>query len=122
MLIASRALSAISIDASIRQKGSSASRRAGASCRSAFLLALSVSVIASSFAGHDKRRSSARLYKMRQQVTIHTTGEEVDPGTYKVGGHRVFQPTGRNRDSSLGINKAPGKCLSCREAQTVRMN
>jgi len=33
----------------------------------------------------------------------------------------MSKPTGLARDSSLGINKAPGKCLSCREAQTVEI-
>ena len=47
-----------------------------------------------------------------------TVGEAI-PGTYKVGGRRMSKPTGLVRDSSLGINKAPGKCLSCREAQTA---
>ena len=45
--------------------------------------------------------------------------EKSIPGTYKVGGRRMTKPTGLARDSSLGINKAPGKCLSCREAQTA---
>lgn len=31
----------------------------------------------------------------------------------------MLQPTGQNRDSSLRINKAPGKCYSCREAQNA---
>ena len=44
------------------------------------------------------------------------------PGAYKVGGRRVEEPTGSPRDSSLGINKAPGKCYFCREAQTVSAN
>ena len=33
------------------------------------------------------------------------------PGTYKVGGRRVEKPTGLPSDSSLGINKAPGKVV-----------
>src|SRR5690606_3725937 len=57
-----------------------------------------------------------------RKVTIHATDGEVDPGTYKVGGCHMSEPTGPARDSSLGINKAPGKCLSCREAQIVRTN
>ena len=48
--------------------------------------------------------------------------EKSIPGTYKVGGRRVTKPTGLARDSYLGINKAPGKCLSCREAQTAVRN
>ena len=44
------------------------------------------------------------------------------PETYKVGGRRVKRPTGLLRDSSLRIVKAPGKMLSCREAQTVTPN
>jgi MoxR-like ATPase len=32
------------------------------------------------------------------------------------------EPTGPARDSSLRINKAPGKCYSCREAQIARTN
>jgi len=55
-------------------------------------------------------------------VTIHATGGEAIPGTYKVGGRRVPKPTGLDRDSSLGINKAPGNMNSCRETQTVAAN
>ncbi len=32
------------------------------------------------------------------------------------------EPTGPARDSSLRINKAPGKCYSCREAQIAATN
>src|SRR5690606_9612861 len=39
------------------------------------------------------------------------------PVAYEVGGRRVSEPTGSDRDSSLRISKAPGKCCSCREAQ-----
>src|SRR5690606_137248 len=49
-------------------------------------------------------------------------GGETIPGTYKVGGRRVPGPTSPDRDSSLGINKAPGNMNSCREAQTVACN
>ncbi|GAA2833692.1 hypothetical protein GCM10010836_28560 [Aminobacter aminovorans] len=48
--------------------------------------------------------------------------EKSIPETYKVGGRRVKRPTGLPRDSSLRIVKAPGKMLSCREAQTVTPN
>jgi len=42
------------------------------------------------------------------------------PGAYKVGGRRVPQPTGRDRDSSLKIEYGPWEYLiSCREAQTA---
>src|SRR5690606_21765519 len=41
------------------------------------------------------------------------------PVAYKVGGRHISGPTGPDRDSSLRINKAPGKCCSCREAQTA---
>jgi len=34
----------------------------------------------------------------------------------------MSEPTGPVRDSSLGINKAPGKCYSCREAQIAVAN
>ena len=57
----------------------------------------------------------------RGEVTIHDNRwRESIPGTYKVGGRRMKKPTGLSRDSSLGINKAPGKMFSCREAQTAR--
>ncbi|GLS30481.1 hypothetical protein GCM10007937_21890 [Mesorhizobium albiziae] len=48
--------------------------------------------------------------------------EKSIPETYKVGGRRMEKPTGLPRDSSLRIVKAPGKMLSCREAQTVTTN
>jgi len=42
------------------------------------------------------------------------------PGAYKVGGRRVPQPTGRDRDSSLNNEYGPWEYLiSCREAQTA---
>ena len=44
------------------------------------------------------------------------------PGAYKVGGRRVTKPTGRVRDSSLRISKAPGMRYSCREAQIAIPN
>lgn len=44
------------------------------------------------------------------------------PGAYNVGGRRVTKPTGRVRDSSLRINKAPGMRYSCREAQIAITN
>ncbi len=37
--------------------------------------------------------------------------ERLIPGAYKVGGRRVLQPTGQNRDSSLRISMAPGNKL-----------
>lgn len=63
-------------------------------------------------------RRSRRVPGMKQQISRESIGEErrstqpVEksiPGTYKVGGRRMSKPTSRDRDSSLGINKAPGK-------------
>jgi two-component system phosphate regulon response regulator PhoB len=42
------------------------------------------------------------------------------PVAYNVGGRHVSKPTGRDRDSSLRISKAPGMCCFCREAQIAK--
>ena len=56
----------------------------------------------------------------REEMRSTTADGWFDPGTYKVGGRRVPQPTGRDRDSSLKIEYGPWEYLiSCREAQTA---
>ncbi len=75
--------------------------------------------------GAREHRRKRRDTKTRPRRAFQAGGdprrpmERLIPGAYKVGGRRIAKPTGRARDSSLRISKAPGISYSCREAQNA---
>ena len=98
----------------MRHCGSSASRRASASSRRVFLIvrecmsALSIRRLQTD-AGHDAKGDGTA--ERMESDDPRQPMERLIPGAYNVGGRRMPEPTGPARDSSLGINKAPGIML-----------
>src|SRR5690606_20461854 len=92
-------------DASMRQRGSSASRRASASCRSVFFSSRGVTSMPPC-SGTRKLRRSGKRHTQGKGATLaygdpRQPMECSIPGTYKVGGRHMTKSTDKVRDSSL---------------------